>query len=196
VVIVCGQTSGRSGEVREFGETLRIPSELLTPTADPVDPAHLITELRQNIARLRPVPAARHAQRPREMLSRLPLTGRNAPSLGAHPTAAPTRSCHGERRHRNSSCKGNPSLCQRQGQARLHSQRDRQQEQLQPASHNNLGHSTTCHATTTPHNNYTLRSPHSFPRSLQSLSNSLRAGGGVMWEPPTVGIIHYQTMAR
>jgi cleavage and polyadenylation specificity factor subunit 1 len=44
-----------------YGEPLRIPGELLTPTADPVDPAHLITQLRQHMARLRPVPAARHA---------------------------------------------------------------------------------------------------------------------------------------
>jgi cleavage and polyadenylation specificity factor subunit 1 len=44
-----------------YGESLRIPGELLTPTTEPVDPAHLITELRQHVARLRPVPAARHA---------------------------------------------------------------------------------------------------------------------------------------
>jgi hypothetical protein len=44
-----------------YGEPLRIPGELLTPTADPVEPAHLITQLRQHMARLRPVPAARHA---------------------------------------------------------------------------------------------------------------------------------------
>jgi transposase InsO family protein len=43
-----------------YGEPLRIPGELLTPTAEPVDPAHLITELRQVMARLRSVPAARH----------------------------------------------------------------------------------------------------------------------------------------
>jgi hypothetical protein len=43
-----------------YGEPLRIPGELLTPTVEPVDPAHLITELRQHMARLRPVPAARH----------------------------------------------------------------------------------------------------------------------------------------
>jgi hypothetical protein len=35
--------------------------ELLTPTADPVNPALLITEYRQHMARLRPVPAACHA---------------------------------------------------------------------------------------------------------------------------------------
>jgi cleavage and polyadenylation specificity factor subunit 1 len=29
-----------------YGEPLRIPGELLTPTAEPVDPVHLITELR------------------------------------------------------------------------------------------------------------------------------------------------------
>jgi cleavage and polyadenylation specificity factor subunit 1 len=44
-----------------YGEPLRIPGDLLAPAADPVDPAHLITELRQHMARLRPVPAARHA---------------------------------------------------------------------------------------------------------------------------------------
>ena len=38
------------------GELLRIPGELLSPAADPVDPAHLITELHQHMARLRPVP--------------------------------------------------------------------------------------------------------------------------------------------
>jgi cleavage and polyadenylation specificity factor subunit 1 len=43
-----------------YGEPPRIPGELLTPTAEPVDPAHLITELRQHMARLRPIPAARH----------------------------------------------------------------------------------------------------------------------------------------
>jgi hypothetical protein len=44
-----------------YGEPLRIPGELLTPTANPVDPARLITELRQHMTRLRPTPAARHA---------------------------------------------------------------------------------------------------------------------------------------
>jgi cleavage and polyadenylation specificity factor subunit 1 len=44
-----------------YSEPLRIPSELVTPTADPVDPAHLITELRQHMACLRPILATRHA---------------------------------------------------------------------------------------------------------------------------------------
>jgi hypothetical protein len=44
-----------------YGEPLRIPGELLTPTADPVDSAHLITQLRQYMASLRPIPATRHA---------------------------------------------------------------------------------------------------------------------------------------
>jgi cleavage and polyadenylation specificity factor subunit 1 len=43
-----------------YGEPPRITGELLTLTAQPVDPAHLVTELRQHMARLRPVPAARH----------------------------------------------------------------------------------------------------------------------------------------
>jgi hypothetical protein len=41
-----------------YGEPLRIPGELLTPTADP---ANLITRLRRHMARLRPVPASLHA---------------------------------------------------------------------------------------------------------------------------------------
>jgi hypothetical protein len=44
-----------------YGEPLRIPGELLTPTAHPVEPANLITQLSQNMARLRPVPVASHA---------------------------------------------------------------------------------------------------------------------------------------
>jgi cleavage and polyadenylation specificity factor subunit 1 len=44
-----------------YGEPLRIPGELLTPTTEPVDPAHLITQLRRHMARLKPTTAARHA---------------------------------------------------------------------------------------------------------------------------------------
>jgi cleavage and polyadenylation specificity factor subunit 1 len=43
-----------------YGEPLRIPGVLLTPTINPVDPAHRITELRKHKARHRPDPAARH----------------------------------------------------------------------------------------------------------------------------------------
>jgi hypothetical protein len=44
-----------------YGEPLRIPGELLTPTTNPAEPAHLIAQLRHHIARLRPGTAARHA---------------------------------------------------------------------------------------------------------------------------------------
>jgi cleavage and polyadenylation specificity factor subunit 1 len=44
-----------------YGEPLRITGELLTLTAEPVDLANLITEVRQHMSRLRPVPAARYA---------------------------------------------------------------------------------------------------------------------------------------
>jgi cleavage and polyadenylation specificity factor subunit 1 len=44
-----------------YGEPLSIPGELLTPTADPVEPALLITQLRRHMARLRPVPVSHHA---------------------------------------------------------------------------------------------------------------------------------------
>jgi cleavage and polyadenylation specificity factor subunit 1 len=45
-----------------YGETLRIPGEFLTQTAHPVEPVHHITQLRQHMARLRPVPATRQAR--------------------------------------------------------------------------------------------------------------------------------------
>jgi hypothetical protein len=44
-----------------YGLLLRIPAELLTPTAHLVETAHLITQLCQHMARLRPVPATCHA---------------------------------------------------------------------------------------------------------------------------------------
>jgi hypothetical protein len=44
-----------------YGEPLRIPRDLLTPTTNLVDPAHLITELCQHMTRLKPIPATRHA---------------------------------------------------------------------------------------------------------------------------------------
>jgi cleavage and polyadenylation specificity factor subunit 1 len=44
-----------------YGEPLRIPGKLLTPNDCPADRAQLITQLRQHMARLRPVPATRHA---------------------------------------------------------------------------------------------------------------------------------------
>jgi cleavage and polyadenylation specificity factor subunit 1 len=47
-----------------YGEPLRIPGEILTPTTRPIDPALFITQLRQHRAHLCPIPAARHA-RPR-----------------------------------------------------------------------------------------------------------------------------------
>jgi cleavage and polyadenylation specificity factor subunit 1 len=42
-------------------EPLRIPGKLLTPTTDSVDLSYLITELRQHVAHLRPIPGKRHA---------------------------------------------------------------------------------------------------------------------------------------
>jgi cleavage and polyadenylation specificity factor subunit 1 len=44
-----------------YGKPLRIPYELLTPAAGLAEPEHLNTQLRWHMARLRPVPAARHA---------------------------------------------------------------------------------------------------------------------------------------
>jgi hypothetical protein len=42
-------------------EALRIPGELVTPIADPEEPAHFTTQLRQHMSCVRPVPAASYA---------------------------------------------------------------------------------------------------------------------------------------
>jgi hypothetical protein len=44
-----------------YGEPLRIPGKVLTPTARPMEPVHLITQLHRHMACLRAVPATRHA---------------------------------------------------------------------------------------------------------------------------------------
>jgi cleavage and polyadenylation specificity factor subunit 1 len=54
-----------------YGEHLRIPGELLTPTAETVDTEHLITELLHHMSRLRPILAARHTSRSTFVLSDL-----------------------------------------------------------------------------------------------------------------------------
>jgi hypothetical protein len=46
-----------------YDEPLRISSELMTPTADPVELAHLITQLYQHMASFRAVLAGCHASR-------------------------------------------------------------------------------------------------------------------------------------
>jgi hypothetical protein len=107
-----------------YGEPLRIPGKVLTPTAEPVDPAHLTTELRQHMARLKPVSV--HATPPR--LHSCTATSRGAPTsssvrtecagLWNPPIAAPTSSCNGERRLCNFLCAGGLSLCQPTGLSR------------------------------------------------------------------------------
>jgi hypothetical protein len=72
-----------------YGESLRILGELLTPTTDPVETAHLISQLGQHMALLRPVPAGRHASPATfvhnclQKCTRLPPSGHNAPGFGA-----------------------------------------------------------------------------------------------------------------
>jgi cleavage and polyadenylation specificity factor subunit 1 len=60
-LVLLGIRTSLKADLQVSVAELRIPDELLTLTADPVEPAHLITQLRCHMARLRPVPAARHA---------------------------------------------------------------------------------------------------------------------------------------
>jgi hypothetical protein len=163
-----------------YGKPLRIPGELLTPTADPVDPAHLIAELRQRMARLRPVPAARHASR----LYSCTATSRSALSSSSgrtqnaelwNPLQRPLPGPVTEREDAATPRAREARHCQLTGSS-LPMPSTGPAAELQLASRSKPGRSTTCQATTAP--NYTLRSPHSFSRSLQYLSNHLRGGGG------------------
>jgi hypothetical protein len=167
-----------------YGESLRIPGDLLTPSTNPVDSALLITELRQHMARLRPVPAACHASPATFMHSDLEkcthvFLHQVATRRGLEPhTAAPTKSCHGEIRCCNYSYGEGRHRVRRQGQASLHTLREQPREQHEPTNPSNPGHSTACHATTALYKNNALRLSHPFPLSLQHLSNHLRGGGG------------------
>jgi hypothetical protein len=77
-----------------YGEFVSIPGELLTPFADPVDSAHLITELRQHMAHLKKVhstsrlPFYIRSQLPREIYPCLPPSRDNVPGFGA-PSSEP-----------------------------------------------------------------------------------------------------------
>jgi hypothetical protein len=77
------------------------------------------------------------------------------------PTAAPTGSCHGERKHCNSSNAPGPSLCQeeRVKPAYMLKEADRRTTTtiFIPRGEHNSGLSTTCRAATARHANYMLR---------------------------------------
>ncbi|PNF20525.1 hypothetical protein B7P43_G05326 [Cryptotermes secundus] len=73
-----------------YGEPLRIPGQLLTPIAEPVDPAHLITQLRQYIwpaldqfQQHAMLPSYICAKRPQEVHARFPSAGHNSQSIEA-----------------------------------------------------------------------------------------------------------------
>jgi hypothetical protein len=112
-----------------YGESLRIPGELLTPTANPVDPAHLITELRQHISRLRPVPATRHAtpatlvHHDLQKRTHVFLRQDAKPCLGA-PLQRPLQSHVTERQDITPRARETHHSVNTQGQASIHDQRN------------------------------------------------------------------------
>jgi hypothetical protein len=107
-----------------YGEPIRIPGKLLTLSANPVDPALPITELRQHMAHLRPVPAA-HASpatfvhKDLEKCTHVFLH-QDAMRRALEP---PYRSCHGEIRRCNYSYMGGLSPCQPTGSSQPTSSR-------------------------------------------------------------------------
>jgi hypothetical protein len=101
-----------------YGEPLSIPGELLTPTTDPVDPAHLITELRQHMVQQHATPTQLHSCTATSRSARLPPSGRNAHSVGAHlqwPLPGPGTE---RKKHCKLSCAAGPPPCQPEGLSR------------------------------------------------------------------------------
>jgi hypothetical protein len=168
-----------------YGESLRIPDELLTPSANPVDPALLITELRQHMARLRPVPAARHAsvatfvhndlQKCTHVFLRQDATRRALQPPYSDPYQVLSR----RDKTLQILVRGRPVTVST--------------DRVKPAyvlNESNRGNNPNPPAITTPVSAPPARPPQP-PRKttgsgpLQHLSNHLRRGGGVMWELPT-----------
>jgi hypothetical protein len=96
---------------------LRITGELLNPTADPVEPAHLVTQLRQHMVCLIPVSAAYHAS-PTTFVHKnlhnctLSFSVRTQHAgLWITLTVAPTRSSLGGRKHCICVCAASLSPC-------------------------------------------------------------------------------------
>jgi hypothetical protein len=107
-----------------YGKVLRIACELLTQTSHPDEPAHLITQLRQHMPRLRPVPATRHAS-PGTLCTRTSITAHTSSSVRTQHvelwsllTAAHTRSCLGKRKLCSSLCAASQSPSQPTGSSR------------------------------------------------------------------------------
>jgi cleavage and polyadenylation specificity factor subunit 1 len=161
------------------GESLRIPGELLTPTADPLDPAHLITELLHYMARLRPVPAAHHA----------------SPVTLVH---SDLEKCKHVFLHQDKICRalqhpygGHYQVLSRKEKTLQLLMRGRPVTVSTPPymlNETDCGTTTfnpavdttpaIAPSTTASRTNCTFRTTHTFPCSLQDLSDHLRRGGG------------------
>jgi hypothetical protein len=170
-----------------YGEPLGVAGELLTPNPHPVEPAHLITQLRPlHMARLRPVPATRHSNpgtfihkdltNCTHVFHRQDSTRRALEPPYSEPYQVLSR--------KNKTLKlvarqTHHRVC-RQGQACLHIQRGRLwNHYFQACHHCNPNHNTFWNTTTAFNNqNYTLRTPCQFSRTLHLLSINLRGGGG------------------
>jgi hypothetical protein len=130
-------------------EPLRISGVLLIPTADPIDPAHLITELRQHMARSDQF--QQHAKPPQP--NSCTATSKNAHTTSSvktqrpglwSPLQRPLQGSVAEREDTATLRAREARHCvSRNGRASLHVQWDRPREQqLQPTSRRNPDHST------------------------------------------------------
>jgi hypothetical protein len=170
-----------------YGEPLRIPGELLTPTATQwlqrtSSPCSASTWAASDQFQQHATPPGHiRAQRPREVHARLPLSGPNALGFGV-PVQRPLPSSVMEREYTATSHERKDRYCvRRQGQAGL--------QQLQPTLRCHPDRSTTCHVVTARHTHYAIWSPHPFPCLIQYISSHQSVGGG------DVGASHSATCA-
>jgi hypothetical protein len=140
----------------------------------------------EHMAHLRPVPAARHGfpttfvHSDLEKCTHVFLRQDTTRRALDPPTATPTGSVHGERRHCNSSCAGGPSPYQLIGSSwPTFSMGLTAGKHLQPACRHNPGRTTTYHAATAHHPNVHAPAATSiFPLASTSEQPSLWVGGG------------------
>jgi hypothetical protein len=158
-----------------YSEPLRIPSELLIPSANPVDPALLITELCQHMAHLRPVLAALHAfwatfvHSDLEKYTHVFLHQDVTRQALETPYSGPYQVLSWRDKTLQLLVCGRPVTVST--------------DRVKPAYILNETNRRNNPNPQALYKKYALRSPHPFHLSLQRLSNHLRAG--VMWEPPT-----------
>jgi hypothetical protein len=160
-----------------YGEPLRVPGELLTPTTSTVEPSYFINQLRRHMQRLSPVPAARHASAATFVYkdSRIQHTSfcdRMQPAVRWSPLQRPTQSPFTQGEDAPTPRAWQVRLrVSRQGQSCVHAERDRTRD-----CHHRTPPRPAPPAAASP-----VTPPPPATRTARSVRH-VRGGGGGMWE--------------